>query len=227
MYHYRSMETFLCLSLSGVRKQLQREGYTFSQMEEVASSGGYCTASIKWTERDRYGELTTLGEILFRIAKDPVGLYLELIYSTRQGETETPRRYRYYLDKRESNLIPGTYLYYFVDPYSETGLCTKLYCLDGIFYPRSYLRHSGILYGQQREGHLQRSVWTYYHKIPERYRKYGKTHYRGKITPGYERYCRRVEEGEQRVLCYTLAKFPEIAESILSVPTPEIRAEWT
>lgn len=218
---YRSMESvedLLSLSIKDLRRGVEKQGYRLSQIISGYQSGRVreYSGTMSWTRTTggRYNRHTEkAGEIGYSIGKDSEGVYIQLNYNCKlPGESEFhPVQTRYYLVARESNLKPGTCRYYFLDPYSEedSGLCSKLYLYSGVFYPRSILRSYGVLYKQQREGHTQRYVWTFSHRVPDTWRKYGKTHYRGKITPGYERYCYLVEESDRREFAELIWKYPE------------------
>ena len=179
-----TLEDCLQISIKALGRSCRKSGYSLGQIVSLwtdpSSNVGEVSGTMTWSKTDKWtGETQKTGEIRYSVGSDSEGVYLELSYSWKYDrETEyREERYRYYLIAKESNLKPGTYRYYFLDPYSEKdpGLCTKLYLYRGIFYPRSVLQSYGVLYKQQREGHTQRYVWTFYHRVPEyesmRYRK--------------------------------------------------------
>ena len=210
MCHASSRESLLSFGISEITRGLRRKGYTWHKIdllfkpdaklnyveipwEWTTTSGGY----LNRTEKKSY--------VKVYIRKDFSGLYLEIKYTlTRQlqsGEVRNNISTRYDLVRRESNLKPGTYRYYIKDPYSPKveGLCTRLYLLPDLweFVPPSVLKSYGVLYRQQRKGHADR----YYHPSwREMKPKYRKSHYRGQITPFWERYKYTQEEKEDRLL---------------------------
>lgn len=144
------------------------------------------TCTIKNTVYWR--EWTNSVKLSVTIGRDGGGLYLS--FETVSGDRKS--WFDYYLTKRESNLKPGTYRYYFFDPFSvKVGdICSKLYYLPQIneFVPRSVLPSWGYLYRQQTKGKKDRLLYSY-KKPPEgKDLKYRKSHYRGKITPFWSRY---------------------------------------
>ena len=209
MRYPNTIEDLLRLDLSVIRKNLKSGGYSFSKLDEILTPGSTCSSSLSWSKTNYLGETRKVGELRYRIGKDSEGLYLELDYIIQRGNKGTPRTQRYYLVRRESNLKPGTYRYYILDPYSEeqVRLCSKLYCLEGCFYPRSALSPFKIYYKQQREGHTARYVWSFYHRIPEASKmRYRKSHYRGKETPVWRRYTYLYEEGNRRATDYLIRR---------------------
>lgn len=209
-------EDCLQISIKDLGRSCRKGGKSLGEVVSLYKSGKMKEVSgeMTWTKTDRWtGEERKIAEIKYFIKSDSDGVYLEFFYSWKYNqETEyRTERYRYYLIAKESNLKPGTYRYYFLDPYSEKnpGLCSKLYLYRGIFYPRSYLQSFGVLYRQQREGHMQRYVWTFYRRVPrweDMRRK--KSHYRGKETPIWRRYNYLCEEGDSRLLEYLIKKEP-------------------
>lgn len=97
--------------------------------------------------------------------------------------------------QEESNLIPDTYIYYFLCPYGGYK-SRKLYYIANRFRSRRSFRNR---YSSQSRSHRQR-VFTHLH---EPYRKYGKEKYRGKLTP-YGRRCLRYEEKECKAILDSL-----------------------
>lgn len=103
--------------------------------------------------------------------------------------------------QEESNLISGSFVYYFLCPYGYKS--RQLFYIANRWKSRRSFRHS---YNSQNQSHLQRS----FNHSPEPYRRYGKGHYRGELTP-YGRRCLRFEEKEER----TEEAFLERAAKIL------------
>lgn len=200
-----SVEDLLKVSIKDIRLYLEMYGYDLQEIISGYGSGKTreVSGTLVWTRTYRIGKCKKIavktGDLAFSLGKDSEGVYINLRLNGKDSEQQ-PMESRYYLISKESNLKPGTYLYYFLDPYSDEdpGLCRKLYFFRGHFYPRSLLRSFGVLYRQQREGHTQRYVYTFMDRVPDEWRKFGKTHYRGKITPGYERYLHLVKESDRR-----------------------------
>lgn len=90
--------------------------------------------------------------------------------------------------QEESNLISGSFVYYFLCPYGYKS--RQLFYIANRWRSRRSFRHS---YNNQNQSHLQR---TFNHS-PEPYRRYGKEYYRGELTP-YGRRCLRFTEKEDR-----------------------------
>lgn len=201
-----SVEDLIKVSIKDIRLYLEVYGYDLQDIISGYDSGKIreVSGTLVWTRSYRIGKSRKFplknGDLAFSLGRDSEGVYIRLWLNGDNSE-QPPMESRYYLISKESNLKPGTFLYYFLDPYSEEdpGLCRKLYFFRGHFYPRSVLRSFGVLYRQQREGHTQRYVYTFTDRVPDEWRKYGKTHYRGKITPGYERYLHLVEESDRRL----------------------------
>lgn len=103
--------------------------------------------------------------------------------------------------QEESNLISGSFVYYFLCPYGYKS--RQLFYIANRWRSRRSFRHS---YNSQNQSHHQR---TFNHS-PEPYRRYGKEYYRGELTP-YGRRCLRFEEKEER----TEEAFLERAAKIL------------
>lgn len=210
----------LCsLSIGDLQKYLQGGGVSLSDLEDrLSSPGSYAKGEISWSYSDYKGTKTPHNSTGIEIRKDRT-LYIEFVYS-HKGKT---RRVRYDLQRRESNLLPGKYRYYFSDPLSlEPGLFGKLYIYNGDFLPRSVLQRYGLLYKQQAEGHTRRSVFTFSQRVPSfSDLKYRKRHYRGKETPFWRRYKYLSEEADLRLVKYmfgrrlvTEAEFPGIGDII-------------
>ena len=189
MCYSRSVGSLCPFSISILRKSLQKEGDSLGKIDRTLSPGEKWGKVLNYSfEEKRSGHsVTTTGKV--EIYKDPRGLLLDF----------NGGMYRYRLEKRESNLKPGTYRYYFLDPYSPTpSLCEKLYYLPGVceFVPRSVLWSYGVLYTQQRKGKKARYFDP--RKLPET--RYRKTHYRGRVTPFWDKYQRLQEEEETRYI---------------------------
>ena len=215
-------EDLLRLDLKKVREIVERDSsYTFATLETALSEGKVREMSfvLSWSRKDRDGLSVQIAQIEVFIKADGVGMYLELKYLYN----ESPVTLRYYFTKRESNLLPGTYRYYLLDPYSEApeGVCSKLYLWRGDFVPRSYLSSLGVDYQQQREGHTQREVWTPYNRLEKTREKlkYRKTHYRGRETPFWSRYMDNSERIDLAV--YNQLRKHGLMEDIEKVPRGE------
>jgi len=103
--------------------------------------------------------------------------------------------------QENSNLISGSFVYYFLCPYGYKS--RQLFYIANRWRSRRSFRHS---YSNQNQSHLQRS----FNHSPEPYRRYGKERYRGELTP-YGKRCLRFEEKEER----TEEAFLERAAKIL------------
>lgn len=208
MEYKPNIDSLLSFRLSVVTKDLKRVGYTLDSLESRLKVGDYAEGKMVWSK----GE-DNVGSISYRVIKEDEGLSLELRYSySTEGGTGNQIQ-RYSLVKRESNLIPGKYRYYILNPYTEEeSLCTTLYLcgVDGVgFYPRSILSERGCLYKQQRESHIGRYVWSLYgqsNKSKYQHHKHRKSHYRGKPTPFWRRYTYLVEESDRRYWEYLISK---------------------
>ena len=207
MCYYLSLESLPSFGISDVNRLLQTEGYSLSKLDSLPpESWKYAYIPLCFTYSDSLtGERRKGREVSLYLKRDGDGLYLEIRYSVRLQDRERNRLLRYYLTRRESNLIPGSFRYYFLDPYGEEedSLCEKLYYYPetGDFYPRSYLSTSGVLYAQQRRGRLDR----YYLGLTPKLLKgdstrYRKKHYRGKVTPFWRRYQELKEREEERFI---------------------------
>lgn len=213
------MESLLPFGIRDLTRTLAKSGQTLGEIDQTLQDhpGSHAVGRMEWTvsrggrtDVERYS-------VGYEIRRDSEGLYLLLIYTFSQGEDKTDQRDKFYLVRRESNLLPGTYRYYFLDPYSEDGegICSKIYFFRREFVTRPVLQSYGILYKQQRESHTGRDVWIPYHRIPDQYPKYIKTHYRGRETGRYRRYCEICDKGESRLqeyLCKKYAKYPEFGD---------------
>ena len=216
MCYPRNIESLPTFGIKTLRTQLQREGYSLGKIDSLLSSGGFVQISQNWTQTDSWGERKVLLSVEIYLRKDENGLYLE----THRGDLRLGERY--YLEKRESNLKPGTFRYYFADPFTPGTLCEKLYYLPdvGEFLPRSILSSHRVRYSQQRKGHSDRYFFSPKH-IPEgKELRYRKSHYRGKITPFWDRYQRLSEERDWKITEYTIGR--GFASGIID---PEIERE--
>lgn len=202
MCYSRSRENLYSFGIKSLQEGLRREGYSLARLEERLLPGeGSVRAGYSLSRSNNWGEIVDRFSFEVVIRRDSRGLYLE-VYSGGRPLGESFR-----LVKRESNLKPGTFRYYILDPYSPPGtegLCEKVYFLPGLceFVSSSILRSWGVLYSQQRKGKIER----YYFPVkglPST--KHRKTHYRGKITPFWERYQRDSEDRDYRFLEYETA----------------------
>lgn len=212
-----SLEDLLCFSLKDVKKELRMRGYTLEQIISGLESGRVkaCSGTTSWASTlGSSGDKKEIGKIGYSLEKRESGICLVMRYKCKLP-TETETKFielKYNLKRKESNLLSKTYRYYIEYPYlcNSVIFCTKLYLYptDGIFYPGIIMREKGILYRQQKEGHTQRYVWTFINRVPSLWRKYGKTHYRGRITPGYKRYGYLCREVELREMAFILKRDP-------------------
>ena len=85
------------------------------------------------------------------------------------------------IKQEESNLIPDSYIYYFL---SNSYKCRKLFYINQEFKSRKEFKHKYKLQGKNRE----RQKEIAFSKVP--YRRYGKKHYKGKLTP-YGKRCQK------------------------------------
>lgn len=210
MCHSLSLNTLPSFGISDINRLLQREGYNLSRIDSLPpESWKYVYIPLSFYLRDSYsGESEKGGTLALYLRKDGEGLYLEIRYKYLRRETWRRMSLRYYLERRESNLIPGTYRYYFLDPYTEEerdSLCSKLYFFpDSMeFVPRSVLHSSGVLYSQQRKGHTER---YFYSLSPLPSLRYRKRHYRGKETPFWRRYRELQEREEEKFIEFALGR---------------------
>lgn len=164
---------------------IDRNGYSLEKLERLSKP-------IKGTmSLGKGSSKSTVGLIL-----NPSPLSISFVYAVGGRNVER----RFYIRKRESNLISGSFMYFFVCPNSGK-LCRKLYIFGGEIVSRYKLQDLGIMYDQQTRGHNYRRVWSYYYRIPDNDSiKYRKSHYRGFITPFWERLTERDREGSRRVL---------------------------
>lgn len=221
-----STDNLLSFGINSLTKLLRKEGYSLNSLESQMkpdSQDRVEIPSFTWTRRNKWtGERETLGEVCIRIRKGLGGLCLEILYSVRRnGKTGESMCLRYDLVRRESNLKPGTYRYYFRAPYSqEESLCSKLYLLPDIgeFVPRSVLKSYGVLYAQQRAGHKERFFGG--GKRPPENIRYRKRHYRGKETPFWRRYNELVEEDNYKWGLLLVGEYwtPQIGSPELAQP---------
>lgn len=205
----RSIDSLLRLDLPTIRRAAEAKGYTLSSLEDTLSFVDVIGGEMYWT-RGEGANLRKLGELSWSCRKEEGRLFLYLDYILRQKDTTSKEEKRVELVRRPSNLKPGTSRYYFAD--QNGNLFTKLYLLDGTFYTRTELSALGLLYSVQKMGHTERYVWNFSRRVPNTWRRCGKTHYRGKITPGYERYCRLVKEADRRFLAELSWRFPNWVE---------------
>ncbi len=206
MCYILSLNTLPSFGVSDINRLLRREGYSLSKIDSLPpESWKYVFIPLSFFLRDTYsGESNKRGSLGLYLRKDREGLYLEIRYKYLQGEEWRRMSLRYYLERKESNLIPGTYRYYFLDPYSEEeSLCSKLYFYpeSGEFVPRSLLSSSGVLYSQQRKGHTER---YFFDLSPLPSLRYRKKHYRGKETPFWRKYRELQEREGEKIIDFVL-----------------------
>lgn len=204
-----TIDSLLSLSTKDISRMLRKSGLTLGKVEEILrnSPGSIVSGELVWSVRRGHGDPVS-SSVGVEIRLDSSGMYLNLIYTLRNGDGEEDRRDSFYFTRRDSNLLPESPVYYLLDPYSVEGggLCRKVYFYRGGFVSGSFLRSRGILYRQQRESRLGRSVWTPLHRVPEEYPKFIKTHYRGRETSRYRRYCEICDKGERRLEEYLLRR---------------------
>jgi hypothetical protein len=94
--------------------------------------------------------------------------------------------------RRESNLIQGSFVYYFLCPFGYKA--KKLFYIGGRWRSRRSFHHR---YSEQNLSRQQRERSRYSRKEP--YRKNGKEYYRRKLTP-YGKRCKRYEANLERGL---------------------------
>ena len=201
-----STENLLSFGIPSITRLLRKEGYSLHSLDSRLrpdSQDRVEIPSYTWTRTNSWtGERKVLGEVCIRIRKGLGGLCLEVEYSVqKEGRPWDKMCLRYDLVRRESNLKPGTFRYYFRDPYSqEEKLCSKLYLLPelGEFVPRSVLQSYGVLYGQQRRGKKDRFLSGGKRPPKPEELRYRKRHYRGRETPFWRRYLELCEEEDYR-----------------------------
>ena len=98
-------------------------------------------------------------------------------------------RQRIPIIREESNLIPGTFVYFFLSPSGHKS--KKLFYICNLFRSRRSFVH---IYFEQKRSRLQRQTEQLSRDEP--YRRYGKTLYRGKLTP-YGKRCARYEKQQE------------------------------
>ena len=226
MCYPTSTDNLLSFGIPSINKLLHKEGYTLQSLESRCRPGtedGANFPSFTWTRTNRWtGEREKLGEVGLFIRRGLGGLYLEIRYNIRRkGGSWEKMCLRYDLVRRESNLKPGTYRYYFRDPYTQgDSLCSQLYLLPeiGEFVPRSVLKSHGVLYAQQRAGHKERYFGG--GKRPPEDIRYRKKHYRGKETPFWRRYQELIEEDNYKWGLLLVGEYwsPEIGSPELAKP---------
>ena len=217
----KSIESLYSFGIKGLQSSLRREGYSLGKLETILKPGtdDRVETFLSWSSVNSWGEKVDSLEVKVTIRRDTEGLFLEV--STRGG---VPMGDPLRLVKRESNLKPGTFRYYILDPYSpptQETLCEKVYYLSGVceFVSRSILQSHRVLYRQQRKGKKDRYYFGI-KEIPREKTKYRKSHYRGKITPFWERYEYLREEKETRFIEYCVGN--GFSEGIIS---PEVERE--
>ncbi len=212
MCYRSSLNSLPSFGITDINALLQRIGYSLSRIDSLPpESWKYVSIPLSFSVRDSYtGDRTDWGKMYLHLRRDGKRLFLELRYKIPQGEDWRRMCLRYYLERRESNLIPGTYRYYFVDPYrGGESLCSKLYYFpkSGEFVPRSLLSSFGVLYSQQRKGKTDRYFYGITAKIPTQEElRYRKKYYRGKETPFWRRYRELKEREEERFIEFVLGR---------------------
>lgn len=203
MCYPRNMESLPTFGIKTLRTQLRGEGLSLGDLETSPPGSWDCIKmSLIWRRRDYHNGEAVFFSVEICLRRDQRGLYLDIY----RGDLHLGESYR--LVRRESNLKPGTFRYYFVDPFTwgRVSLCEKLYLLPdvGEFVPRSVLSSHRVRYSQQRKGHSDRYYSVSRH-IPEgKELKYRKTHYRGKETPFWRRLRELQEERDYKITEYTV-----------------------
>ena len=107
-----------------------------------------------------------------------------------------PKRYKVNLVSKVSNLGKGL-IWFFVCP-STGKLCRKLYLINGYFLHRT--ADSSLMYSKQLESKKNRELLKLFEKVfipdevySQRYKKYFKTHYKGKPTKKYVKYQKKID----------------------------------
>lgn len=90
------------------------------------------------------------------------------------------------IHQEESNLVSGSYVYYFICPHGYK--CKTLFYIVGRWRSRRTFCHR---YANQNSSRRQREAAIFHLREP--YRKYGKQRYRDRLTP-YGKRCKRFEE---------------------------------
>ena len=112
---------------------------------------------------------------------------------------ERHMKYKVFIYEQEANIGKGV-VRFFDCPITHT-LCRKLYLYGNMFVSRKAMR--GAIYRCQAKSKWQRAMgngWASDDFIP--FKRYGKTHYRGKLTP----YGKRIERYQNIVdQCETMA----------------------
>ena len=152
-----TIETLIRFGISDVCKALRKydKRLTLSKIDNYLQKNPEkekFPITLEWTCTIKntvyWREWTNSVKLSITIGRDGGGLYLS--FDIVSGDKKS--WFDYYLTKRESNLKPGTYRYYFLDPFSvKVGdICSKLYYLPKIneFVPRSVLPSWGYLYRQ-------------------------------------------------------------------------------
>lgn len=205
-----TMENLLSLKTGDLSRYLRRAGLSLWGIDAATreKTGVFCKGVILWTvTRGRSEDNPQRYQVDFSIERDSVGLFVRLscVISLQRTSYRERIENRFYLVRKESNLLPGCYRYYFRDPYSRNrdGICSKLYFFRRGFVTRTALQGYGMRYKLQRDSHISRSVWTPYNRIPDHPPRYIKKHYRGKETPRFKRYRESLERAEENLALYT------------------------
>ena len=108
------------------------------------------------------------------------------------------------IKQEESNLVSGSYIYYFI---SDSHKCRKLFYIKKTFKSRKEFKHRYKIQGKNRE----RQKEIAFSKAP--YRRYGKEHYKGKLTP----YGKRRQKNKLARIEYFMKLFEDISEMDKSI----------
>ena len=132
--------------------------------------------------------LNGLDYTLYFVPEVQAGANGEITLSLQWEDEGETYRQQIPILREESNLVSGSFVYYFLCPYGYKS--KKLFYIGCKFRSRRSFRHG---YSSQNQSHHQRDI----NSTPEPYRRYGKQYYRDKLTP-YGKRCKRFEEKEER-----------------------------
>lgn len=214
MWHDYTIDSLPSLGIADINRFLRTIDYNLSKIDSLPpDSWRYVHIPLHFWTKDFSGDIKRGRKLDVYLRKDGEGLYTEFEYSLLFNGKERDYSLRYYLVKRESNLIPGTYKYYFLNPYSEDergdSLCSKLYISlnTGELLPREVLSSSGVLYSIQKKGHRERFYFAHISRTPpSESLRYRKRHYRGKETPFWRKYQELREREEERFIEFAVGK---------------------
>ena len=184
MIYYRYLHDNQRIDLYGFLPMIKR----------AVETGEGVTTETEIPLYNRYGE-----DLYYRpiVTIEEGRIYLSLEWVDGGEE----RSQRIEILKQESNLVSGSYLYYFLCPFGYR--CKQLYYIGGEFRSRRSFKY---YYPSQAKSKAQRERSVLSEDEP--YRRYGKTHYKGKITPygkRCKRYEERVEKGEEAALTFIMS----------------------